>query len=72
MNFQHLGKIRRRIGFELYFADHYDKQIKKGKVWFEGDIEPEDLSSQRNDGKPIKAIVQIRAEFSYPLFIDFY
>ncbi|KGR85501.1 hypothetical protein [Lysinibacillus odysseyi] len=66
------GEDAKRVGFEIYFAGHYHKQIEEGKVWFEGDIQPGELGSQKNDGKPIKAIVQIRAEFSYPFFIDFF
>jgi len=33
-------KDTKKIGFEIYFADHYNKQIKKDKVWFEGDTKP--------------------------------
>lgn len=66
------GEDTKRIGFELYFEGHYEKQIENEKIWIEGDTQPNQLSSERNDGSPIKAIVQIRTEFTYPFFIDFF
>lgn len=66
------GEERKRVGFELYFEGHYEEQNEDGKVWIEGETQPKELSSERNEGSPIKAMVQIRSEFSYPFFIDFY
>lgn len=66
------GEDTKKVGFEIYFAGYHDKKIEKGKVWIEGNTQPKELSSGKNEGSPIKAIVQIRTEFSCPFFIDFY
>ncbi|WP_110926128.1 hypothetical protein [Bacillus massiliglaciei] len=61
----------KNVGFEIYF-DGYQKKIEEnGKVWYKRDGNPGTLSSKKGEGKT-KAIIQIRTEFSYPFFIDWY
>lgn len=61
---------KKEIAFEFYLDGYQKKQEKDGKVWYSSNVTPT-LGHKSNQGKPIKAIVQIRAEFSYPFFIDF-
>ena len=67
--FSEPGSDNKRIGFELYFDGDYEKNISDGKVWYEGT--QNHMTSEKDTGKPIKAIVQIRTEFSHPFLIDF-
>ena len=67
--FSEPGSDKKRVGFELYFDGYYEKNISDGKVWYEGTKNPK--IAYIDSGKTIKAIVQIRTEFSHPLFIDF-
>ncbi|MFC4323058.1 hypothetical protein [Litchfieldia salsa] len=60
--------------FEIYFNGLEDiQENSSGQVWYEGTMKNENLlSSQRNEKKPLEAIIQYRTEFSYPFFIDLY
>lgn len=60
--------------FEIYFEGNEDiKKNSDGKVWYEGNKSTgENLNGESNENDPIKFIIQIRKEFSYPFFIDFY
>lgn len=65
------GEIQRKLALKYTLQFTIINKIKKIRYGLKG-IQSLKNNSQRNEGQPIKAIVQIRTEFSYPFFIDFY
>jgi hypothetical protein len=64
------GSENKTIGFEIYFEDQQNRREENGKVWYEKDGGPVTLTTERKGEKPTKAIIQIKTEYSHPLFID--